>query len=263
MTSEISALTIAGSDSGGGAGIQADVKTFAAHGVFGLTAVTAVTAQNTVGVSAIHAVPAAVVATQIEVVAADFVIGAAKTGMLVDQEIIETVAACIRALAIENLVVDPVMVATSGDALLVDDAVEALTTKLLPLAAVTTPNRLEAERLTGRAIASLADAREAARQIHDLGPATVIITGGHTPGPNAVDLLYDGSADHELSAPRLDVNAGHGTGCTFSAAVTAHLACGRSVADAASDAKTYVTSCLRHALAIGRGPGPLDHFCRE
>lgn len=256
-------LTIAGSDSGGGAGIQADLKTFAAHGVYGLTAVTAVTAQDTVGVHAVHRVPASIVARQIEVSVRDFGVGAAKTGMLGDGETIETVAAALEALSIEPVVVDPVMVATSGDRLLVDEALDTLKTTLLPRATVTTPNRFEAEQLTGRTITSLADAREAARAIHDLGPGAVVITGGHLPGPDVTDLLFDGENDIELRAPRLDVAAGHGTGCTFSAALAARLARGDTVAEATQRAQVYVGRCLRHAWTIGHGNGPLHHVCPE
>lgn len=257
------ALTIAGSDSGGGAGLQADLKTFAAHGVFGLTAVTAVTAQNSIEVAAIHAVPAEIVARQIEVVVSDFGVGAAKTGMLLNAEIIETVAANIAALKVPNLLVDPVMIATSGDRLLSDDAVETLKTHLISLASVVTPNRPEAEILTGRAITSLSDARDAARRMHDLGPAAVIIKGGHLPGPEVVDLLFDGHNLTEFRAPRVETDHSHGTGCTFGAAITAELALGHPLADATHRAKTYVEQCLRHPLPIGQGRGPLNHFWRE
>ena len=263
MTKGITALTIAGSDSGGGAGVQADLKTFAAHGVFGLSAITAVTAQNSLGVLAVHAVPASIVAQQIEAVATDFGVGAAKTGMLFDRETIESVAGCLETLQIPHLVVDPVMVATSGDRLLADEAIGTLKTTLLPRAAVVTPNHREAERLTGGVIRSPSDAKAAARSIHEMGAAAVIVTGGDAAGAKAIDVLYDGSDYLVLEAPRIDVNAGHGTGCTFSAAVTAQLACGRPLAAAARAAKSYVERCLRHALDVGRGPGPLDHFCRE
>jgi len=260
-----SALTIAGSDSSGGAGLQADLKTFAAHDVYGVTAVTAVTAQNRRGVTAIHPVPAAIVTKQIEAVFAELRIGAAKTGMLLNIEIIEAVAASIEALKIPNLVVDPVMVATSGDPLLVDDAVTSLKTKLIRLAAVVTPNRPEAEILAGRAVTSLVDARDAARRIHDLGPAAVIIKGGHLPGPEVVDLVYDGHEFIELTGPRVDTDNSHGTGCTFGAAVTAGLALGQTLAAATRQAKTYVEQCLRHAPSSSNGPGrgPLNHFWRE
>ena len=258
-----SALTIAGSDSSGGAGIQADLKTFAAHGVFGLSAVTAVTAQNRVGVTAIHAVPAAIVTNQIEAVVSDFDVGAAKTGMLLTAEIVEAVVACLETLAVPNPVVDPVMIATSGDRLLVEDALNALKTRLVCRASVITPNRPEAELLTGHAITSLADTRDAARRIHDMGAAAVIITGGHAPGPDVVDLLYDGHEFIEFRAPRIPIRNGHGTGCTFGAAVTAELALGRPLAEATRRAQTYVAHCLRYALPAERGQGPLNHFWHE
>ena len=258
-----SALTVAGSDSGGGAGIQADLKTFAAHGVFGLSAVTAVTAQNSVGITGIHAVPAVVVAKQIEAVVSDFGVSAAKTGMLLSAEIIEAVAASIETLAVPHLVVDPVMTATSGDLLLADEAVEALKTELVRRASVVTPNRPEAERLTGRPITSLSETRDAARRIHDMGPRAVIITGGHGRCSDVVDVFYDGHDLIEFGAPRIDTTHSHGTGCTFSAAVAAELALRRTFADATQRAKSYVEQCLRHPLGIGHGSGPLDHFWRE
>ena len=257
------ALTIAGSDSGGGAGVQADLKTFAAHGVFGLTAVTAVTAQNSLGVAAVHLVPADIVAAQIEAVVTDFGAGAVKTGMLVNAEIVEAVADRAGALDLPNLVVDPVMAAESGGKLLADDAVATVRTALLPRARVVTPNRREAEVLTGRPIASAAEARDAARRIHDMGPAAVIVTGGHLPGGEVVDVLFDGRDLIELRGARIDTVHRHGTGCTFAAAVAAALALGRTLPEAAQAAKRYVERGLRRAPRIGRGRGPIDHFRRE
>ena len=262
-TAPTTALTIAGSDSGGGAGIQADLKTFAAYRVFGLTAVTAVTAQNSLGVQALHGVPADIVAAQIRAVASDFGVRAAKTGMLVDAATVEAVVACVDELRLANLVVDPVLAATSGERLLAADAVAAVRTELLRRARVVTPNRAEAELLTGRPIASLAAARDAARRLHDLGPEAVIVKGGHLPGADAVDILFDGRDLLELRGPRIGTRHGHGTGCTFGAAVAAGLALGRPLPAAARAAKRYVEQALRHALPIGRGPGPLDHFWRE
>ncbi len=256
-------LTIAGSDSGGGAGIQADLKTFAACRVFGLTALTAVTAQNSLGVQALHAVPADIVAAQIKAVASDFSVRATKTGMLVDAATVEVVAACVDELALPNVVVDPVLTATSGHPLLAAGALAKVRTELLPRARVVTPNRPEAELLTGRPIASLAEARDAARRLHELGPEAVIVKGGHLPGTQAVDVLFDGRDLLELRGPRLETRHGHGTGCTFGAALVAALALGRPLPAAARAAKSYVEQALRHALPIGSGPGPLDHFWRQ
>lgn len=256
-------LTIAGSDSGGGAGIQADLKTFAAWRVFGLTAVTAVTAQNSLGVTAVHAVPPGIVAEQIRAVVSDFDVRAAKTGMLVDAATVAAVAASLAELRVPNLIVDPVMAATSGARLLADDAIALIRTDLLPQARVVTPNRAEAEVLTGRAIGSVEAAGEAARHLHDMGSGAVIVTGGHLPGADAVDLLFDGRDLVELRSARVETAHGHGTGCTFGAALAALLALGRPLPEAAREAKRYVEQALRHAVRIGRGPGPLDHFWQE
>ncbi len=254
------ALTIAGSDSGGGAGIQADLKTFAAHGVYGTTAITAVTAQNTVGVTAVVALPADIVTAQIEAVAGDIGADAVKTGMLASAAIVEAVAAAIDTLELPSVVVDPVMVAKSGDRLLEAEAVAALKSELLRRAFVVTPNIPEAEVLAGMTIASLADAREAATRILALGPAAVIVKGGHLEGPEVIDLLYDGHEFHELRGPRVEGRHTHGTGCTFSAAIAANLALGRSLAESAERARHYVARAIRHGLALGHGQGPLDQF---
>jgi len=254
------ALTIAGSDSGGGAGIQADLKTFAAHGVYGTTAITAVTAQNTLGVSGSVALSSDIIIAQIEAVAADIGVDAVKTGMLANAAIVEAVAAAIDAFALPHVVVDPVMFAKSGDRLLDDDAVAAFKVALLRKAFVVTPNAPEAEVLAGMPITSPADAREAARRIHAFGPAVVIVKGGHFAGDEVIDLFYDGREFHEFRGPRIESRQTHGTGCTFSAAITANLALGRSVTEATERAKHYVASAIRHSLAIGRGHGPLDHF---
>ena len=254
------ALTIAGSDSGGGAGIQADLKTFAAHGVYGLSTVTAITAQNTVGVTAVHAVPPDVVVAQIEAVVGDIGVDAVKTGMLLNAEIVEAVAECVHALDIPRLVVDPVIIAETGGRLLQEDGVRKLKTDLLQSAYVVTPNRLEAEILTGQSVGSTSAAREVARRIHDLGAAAVIIKGGHLPGTEVVDILFDGETFYEFRGPRLDSRSTHGTGCTFGAAVAASLALGRSLVDATRTAKTYVEEAIRHSVPLGHGRGPLNHF---
>ncbi len=254
------ALTIAGSDSGGGAGVQADLKTFAAHGVYGTSAITAVTAQNTVGVTGIAALPTDIVTAQIEAVAGDIGVDAVKTGMLASAAIVEAVAAAIDTLELPSVVVDPVMIAKSGDRLLEAEAVAALKSELLRRAFVVTPNIPEAEVLAGMSIASLADAREAARRILALGPAAVIVKGGHLEGPEVIDLLYDGREFRELRGPRVEGRHTHGTGCTFSAAIAANLALGRPLAEAAERARHYVAGAIRHGLAIGHGHGPLDHF---
>ncbi len=256
------ALTIAGSDSGGGAGIQADLKTFAALGVYGTCAITAITAQNTVGVICAEALQADLVTAQIEAVAGDIEIHATKTGMLSNAAIVEAVAAAIHELELPLVVVDPVMVAKSGDRLLDTDAVVALRIELLPKAMVVTPNLPEAEVLAGMRIVSDRDVREAARVIHGLGPRAVIIKGGHREGVDVVDLLFDGHQFLEFHTPRIDTRNTHGTGCTFAAAVAASLATGASLASATELAQQYVAGAIRHGLAIGKGHGPLDHFWR-
>jgi hydroxymethylpyrimidine/phosphomethylpyrimidine kinase len=254
------ALTIAGSDSGGGAGIQADLKTFAAHGVYGTSAITALTAQNTRGVSGVHVVPAEFVTQQIEAVAGDIGCDAVKTGMLATSAIVEAVAATIEALDLPNLVVDPVMVAKGGDRLLDQDAVHAIKRTLLRLARVVTPNIPEAEVLSGVAIQSLDDMRRAAHVILKLGPRSVIVKGGHLSGVNAIDLLVHADGERLLTAPRLDVRNTHGTGCTFAAALAARFALGESLDDAARGAKEYVTGAMRHGPDVGDGHQPLGHF---
>ena len=241
----IAALTVAGSDSGGGAGVQADLRTFAAHEVYGLSAVTAVTAQNSRGVAAVHAVPADIVASQIEAAAADRGARAVKTGMLVNAAIVEAVAAAVARFELPNLVVDPVIDASDGTPLLDPDGVAALRTQLLPRARVVTPNRPEAELLAGRPIASARDAADAARRIHALGADAVIVTGGHLPGGTVIDVLFDGAEVVELPGPRIAAARTHGTGCTFAAAVAAALALGRTLPEAARAAKRYVEQGLR------------------
>jgi hydroxymethylpyrimidine/phosphomethylpyrimidine kinase len=253
------ALSIAGSDSGAGAGIQADIKTFAAHRVYGTTAITAVTAQNTLGVSTFQALPADLVTAQIEAVVGDIGVHAAKTGMLPNAAIVEAVAAAIVDLEIPLVVVDPVMIATSGDRLLDDEAVAAMKTELLRHALVVTPNVPEAEALAGVTIRDDATRREAARAIAALGAAHVIIKGGHYPTSGISDLLFDGHQFHEFHGERI-AGSTHGTGCTFSAALASHLALGRTLKDAIPLAQHYVAETIRHAPGLGRGNGPGQHF---
>jgi hydroxymethylpyrimidine/phosphomethylpyrimidine kinase len=256
------ALTIAGSDSGGGAGIQADLKTFAAFGVYGTSVLTAITAQNTVGVTAVQDVALDVIAAQMDAVLSDFKVNAAKTGMLSSAPIVEVVAEKVRQWKIPSLVVDPVMVAKSGDHLLRPDAVDALRTCLLPLARVSTPNIPEAEVLAGMTIRTEEEREEAARRIAALGPDIVIVKGGHLEGP-PVDLVWDGSTMRRLSAPRIDTTSTHGTGCTFSAAITALLSLRWTPEEAILEAKEYVTGAIRHAEGLGHGHGPLNHLYKQ
>ncbi len=253
-------LTIAGSDSGGGAGIQADLKTFGALGVYGASAVTAVTAQNTVGVRVIQEIRPDVVAAQIDAVAEDIGVDAAKTGMLWDAETVRVVASAVKRHRIPNLVVDPVTVAKTGARLLREEAFAALKTDLLPVADLVTPNVPEAESLAAMTIVDAEGMREAARRIQGLGPRRVVIKGGHIEGPNAVDLYFDGRDFQELKEERVATRSTHGTGCTFSAAITAYLAHGLTPLDAVARAKEYLTAALRSAPEIGKGVGPLDHF---
>ncbi len=254
------ALTIAGSDSGGGAGIQADLKTFAAHGVYGTSAITALTAQNTVAVTAVHVAPAAFVVAQIEAVLADLGCDAAKTGMLATAEIVSAVAAAIVRLGIPNVVVDPVMVAKSGDALLAEAAVSAVRRDLLPVARVVTPNVPEAEVLVGAPIRSVEDAVAAAHAIRALGPQAVIVKGGHLDRPDIVDVLVDGTRVVKLTAPRVAGVHTHGTGCTFAAAIAARLARGEVLEAAVRAAQAYVAGAMRAGIPLGRGHRPLDHL---
>lgn len=251
------ALTIAGSDSGGGAGIQADLKTFAALGVHGTSVITALTAQNTVTVTAIHDVPADFIRAQFEAVVDDLAPAAAKTGMLSTPETIATVARAIRELGVPNVVVDPVMVAKGGARLLREDAVAALRDELLPLATVITPNLPEAEVLLGRPIATLEERRQAARDLHALGPRAVVVKGGHAEG-DAVDVLFDGHQLLALPAERIATANTHGSGCAFSAAIAAALARGLDVEPAVLEAKRFITGAIRASLELGRGHGPVN-----
>jgi hydroxymethylpyrimidine/phosphomethylpyrimidine kinase len=252
------ALTIAGSDSGGGAGIQADLKTFAAHGVYGTSAITAVTAQNTIGVLAVAALSPGMVVAQIDAVLDDIGADAIKIGMLANRAIVRAVAATLARRVGPPVVLDTVMVAKSGDPLLDDEAIESLISDLLPLARVITPNAPEAERLTGLRIASVADLRAAAERLLELGARAAVVKGGHLGGP-ATDILAEGSGVVELASPRVPGRHTHGTGCTFSSAIAARLALGDALGDAVRTAKEYVTAAIAAAPGIGRGHGPLGH----
>jgi hydroxymethylpyrimidine/phosphomethylpyrimidine kinase len=257
------ALTIAGSDSGGGAGIQADLKTFAAMGVYGTSAVTAVTAQNTLEVTDWLALPNDLVAKQIDAVISDIGADAVKTGMLAHAGIVETVTAKVREHGIENLVVDPVMVAKGGHKLLEDSAIAAMVKSLLPLAAVVTPNLPEAEVITGARIISWDDMRGAAERIVALGARSVVVKGGHFDrSDTSTDLYYDGRSFREYSAVRVRSENTHGTGCTFASAIAAGLARGSTMTDAIAMAKSYVTLAIQHAYPVGHGHGPVHHFYR-
>ena len=256
------ALTIAGSDSGGGAGIQADLKTFQELDVFGMSALTAVTAQNTLGVQGVWPLPPEAVARQIDSIAEDMGTDAVKTGMLFSAEIIRTVADKFREHRWERVVVDPVMVAKSKVPLLQEEAVEALKKELLPLALVVTPNIPEAEALTGMTIRTLEDRKEAARRIAALGARHVVLKGGHEEdSEESVDLLYDGRSFLALAAPRIRTSNTHGTGCTFAAAIAAELAKGREVEEAVRTAKRYVHCAIERGIYIGHsGFGPTNHW---
>ena len=255
------ALTIAGSDSGGGAGIQADIKSMQANGVFATSVITAITAQNTQAVTNAMDIPLDMIAAQIDAVFDDFDIQATKTGMLSSAEIIALVAEKVKQWHISPLVVDPVMISTSGYSLLKEDAQENLKRLLIPLATLVTPNAHEAAHLTGLEIDKVADAEEAARRIFDLGPAAVLVKGGHLSGEKeAVDVFYDGDSFAYFHAPFIDTPHTHGTGCTYASAIAANLAKGLSLTTAIEKAKTYVTEAIRHGLAIGKGHGPTNHF---
>jgi hydroxymethylpyrimidine/phosphomethylpyrimidine kinase len=255
------ALTIAGSDSGGGAGIQADLKTFSAFRVFGMSVITAVTAQNSFGVQGVENLPPAIVAQQLRSVLGDFGADAAKCGMLSTAPIIEAVVEVLREHPIEKLVVDPVMVAKSGAALLQPDARQALIERILPLALVVTPNLPEAGVLANMQVDARPDMEEAARRIHALGPRYVLVKGGHLPG-EALDLLWNGREFTAFVAPRVDSTNTHGTGCTLSAAIAAGLSRSQALGDAIREAKAYVTEAIREGFALGGGVGQLRHFVK-
>ncbi|MCC6162195.1 MAG: bifunctional hydroxymethylpyrimidine kinase/phosphomethylpyrimidine kinase [Acidobacteria bacterium] len=254
------ALTIAGSDSGGGAGIQADLKTFGALGVFGTSAITAITAQNTMGVRGVEMISVPLIVSQIEAVLDDIGADAIKTGMLGTAAVVRAVAGVLGQRRAGPLVVDPVMIAKSRDRLLAEDAVTALVRDLLPLATVLTPNAPEAEALVGRPVRTEADARAAARALHALGPDAVIVKGGHLDTPDVIDILFDGHDFHEARGPRHATRHTHGTGCTFAAAIAAHLARGHALPEAFRRSRAYLDGAIRAAPALGKGAGPVNHY---
>ena len=252
------ALTIAGSDSCGGAGIQADLKTFTALGVYGACVITALTAQNTLGINAIHKVPPEFVATQIDSVASDLKINATKVGMLLDADIIEVVAMKVKQYGLQPLIVDPVMVAGTGARLLMEEAIEALKRLLIPLTTILTPNAFEAEALTGIKVSSLSDARKAAIILHQLGASTVVVKGGHVEGDDAVDLIYDGVRFIETRSRRIMKGKLHGAGCVFSSAITANLAKGMDQIEAIRRAKRFVHHSIKASQPVGKGLIPVQ-----
>lgn len=257
------AVSIAGSDSSGGAGLQADLKTFSARGVYGATIITALTAQNTLGVQAIHNVPADFVSSQMDSVFSDLSVNAVKIGMVSEANIILAISAGLQKHHVRNIVLDPVMVATSGDVLLNHQAIDSLRQKLLPLARIVTPNLPEAAKLLDTTIAqSETEMLEQAKNILSLGPEAVLVKGGHGQGDTSVDVLVTHDATRTFSAPRIQTRHTHGTGCTLAAAIAAELAKGAALYDAVAHAKTYLTSALQHAdtLHIGHGAGPVHHF---
>jgi hydroxymethylpyrimidine/phosphomethylpyrimidine kinase len=256
------ALTIAGSDSGAGAGIQADLKTFAAHGVYGTSAITAVTAQNTRGVTSWEPIAPSLVRAQIDAVVSDIGADAVKLGMLANAAIVTAVVEAIRSWTLPNVVVDPVMIAKGGDRLLDEAAVQTIRASLLPLAHVVTPNVPEAEVLSGRSISSLDDMRDAGRRILAMGPGVVLVKGGHLEGPESVDLAVTADETFELRGRRIQTSSTHGTGCTLASAIAANLARGMKMREALSRAREYVEGAILHAPGLGGGHGPLNHFWR-
>lgn len=260
MTTHVRALTVAGSDSGGGAGIQADLKTFSAFGVYGMSVITALTAQNTIGVSAVHGVPIDFIGAQFDAVVTDIGVDAMKTGMLGTAEVVNAVAAKVVEHKLRRLVVDPVMVSKSGHTLLEEDARAAVRDRLIPIAFVVTPNLMEAEALTGMPVTDLLSMQQAARKIAEWGAEWVVVKGGHLEDSlESVDLVYNGHSFFELRARRIATKNTHGTGCTFSAAITAGLAKGLMPLNAISMAKRYVTRAIETSLNIGHGHGPTNH----
>lgn len=253
------ALTIAGSDSSGGAGIQADLKTFSANGVFGMSVITAVTAQNTQGVLAVEDISSEVVQKQIEAIFEDIRVDAVKVGMVSRIETIQAVSGQLQRYQAHPVVVDPVMVSKSGYHLLQPEAVRALLEKLLPIATIVTPNIPEAEIMAQMSIKNLKDMEAAANRIFRMGPRNVLVKGGHLTD-QATDVLFDGVDYVHLTAERIFTKNTHGTGCTLSSAIAANLAKGRSISDAVREAKEYLTTAIRHSLAIGKGVGPTHHF---
>jgi len=256
------ALTIAGSDSGGGAGIQADLKTFTAFQVYGLSVLTAITAQNTLGVQGVETLPPDFVTLQIRSVLSDIGADAGKTGMLATNEIVAAVAEGVREFQLPNLVVDPVMVSATGHRLLDEDAVEAVKTLLFPLATVVTPNLDEATILWGEKVNDLNGMKEAAKAIKALGPRYVLVKGGHLSGPKILDVLYDGKRFEVWDTPKIPTEHTHGSGCTISAAIAAGLAKGHKVKEAVDTAQRYIHAAIRTAVKIGKGKGPVNHLAK-
>ncbi len=255
------ALTIAGSDSGGGAGIQADLRTFAFHKVHGTSALTCITAQNTLGVTRVDALSPEAVAAQIQAVAVDIGFHAVKTGMLLNSEIMKTVAAELEGLQVQNLVVDPVMVSRTGAQLIDDAAIATLISQLIPMALILTPNRYEAQILAAQDIQTLEDLKTAAQKIYALAPKAVLVKGGGMVGDlKGIDVWFDGQALAVLETEQVDTPHTHGTGCTLAAAIAANLALGKPPLEAVQAAKQYVTQALKHSLAIGHGQGPVGHW---
>jgi hydroxymethylpyrimidine/phosphomethylpyrimidine kinase len=257
------ALTIAGSDPSGGAGIQADLKTFSRLRVYGMAVITALTAQNTSGVNGIMEVPPDFVARQLDAVLTDIHVDAAKTGMLLSAGIVEVVAQKVREYQIRNLVIDPVIVSTSGAPLLNRDAIGTFRRTLLPLALVITPNIDETRILTGKTIATVADMEEAALQVHGMGAPYVLIKGGHMPGDDVTDVLFDGTDFSHFRSNRIHSHDTHGTGCVLSAAITAELAAGKGIQEAVQAARGFVIEAIRHGLRLGNGIGPCDPLALE
>ncbi len=254
-------LTIAGSDSGGGAGIQADIKAMQANGVFAMSVITAITAQNSVAVTDAMELPTSIIASQLDAVLSDFPVAGIKTGMLSSSSIIECVAQKLKSVVGVPLVVDPVMISKSGFSLLKDEAIAALVELLLPLATMCTPNAHEAARLVGFDINDEAGARRASEIIWKMGPSHVLIKGGHLDAEaEAIDVLFDGNTTHVFRAPRVPTVHTHGTGCTYASTIAANLALGLSVVEAVESAKNYVTLAIQHGFSFGKGHGPTDHF---
>lgn len=253
-------LTIAGSDSGGGAGIQADLKTFTALKAHGMSAITALTAQNTMGVQSVEPVSADFVRQQIESVVSDIGVDAVKSGMLVNEDIVHTVSECLERFSITSYILDPVIMSESGQELLSPEGVEAMKAELIPKALLITPNISEAEALSGLSINTQDDMEKAAVALFDLGPGYVLVTGGHLQGGQAVDILYDGIGIYPFVADKLDAKNNHGTGCTFTAALTAYHAKGFEIGESVAKAKYFVHNALMFGLDIGKGPGPVNPF---
>ena len=258
MTKQV--LTIAGSDSGGGAGIQADLKTMSANGTFAMSVITSITAQNTKGVRAIYDLPESIIESQIDAIFEDFEVASVKTGMLSTASIVATVSRKLKQFGVKTLVVDPVMVSKSGHQLLKPDAIEALKNQLIPLGLLITPNIHEAELLSGTQIKTLAEARQAAKLIHTLGCSNVLIKGGHLLERPATDLLYDGRFFRIYPGEFIDTPNTHGTGCTYASAIAANLALGKALPNAIEAAKIYLLNTIRHSVPIGHGHGPTNHF---